>query len=316
MKTKPTKRIELEEYVRINGIHQYLFHSGTNDENPVMLFLHGGPGSPASLFAHAFQNRWEDLFTVVHWDQRGAGKTLTKNPHSYPTVDLLIQDVLEIIAYLKQKYHQEKIVLLGHSWGSVLGSIFIKRHPEAIEYYIGAGQVIDKRESERLSYARVREAILRASDTQALKKLEALGEYPGQELNDEWLKKSLQLRKLQRKYHLIAKSKVSPLRIILTSPLFTWSDLAALVKGNKANRALVAFLGRFTLNSEPADYEVPIYYIIGEDDWQTPAALAQEYFTRIHGPHKKFFLMPHAGHMAMVDQPGQFLDVLSEIRTV
>jgi pimeloyl-ACP methyl ester carboxylesterase len=155
MKTKPTKLIELEEYVPINGIRQYLFHSGARYENPVMLFLHGGPGSQASLFAHAFQDGWDDLFTVVHWDQRGAGKTLTKNPDSYPTVDLLIQDMLEIIGYLKQRYQQNKIVLLGHSWGSVLGSLFIKRHPDAIAYYLGVGQVIDKRESERLSYARV-----------------------------------------------------------------------------------------------------------------------------------------------------------------
>ncbi|HEX9068683.1 MAG TPA: alpha/beta hydrolase [Ktedonobacterales bacterium] len=315
MKTTPTKLIELEEYVPINGIRQYLFHSGTSYENPVMLFLHGGPGSPASLFAHVFQDRWEDLFTVVHWDQRGAGKTLTKNPHSYPTVDLLIEDLLEIIQYLKQRYQREKIVILGHSWGSVLGSVFIKHHPDAVEYYIGVGQVISKRESERLNYARVREAILQANDTNALKKLDALGEYPGQELDDEWLKKSLRLRTLQGKFHLTVKSKVSPFKIIRTSPLFKFSDLTALVKGSKANRTLVDFLGKFDLNAEPADYEVPIYYIIGEDDWQTPAALAQDYFTRIHAPFKKFFLMPHAGHMAMVDQPAQFFDILSEMRT-
>jgi pimeloyl-ACP methyl ester carboxylesterase len=315
MKTRPTKLIELEEYVPINGIRQYLFHSGTRYENPVMLFLHGGPGSPASLFAHAFQDRWGDLFTVVHWDQRGAGKTLTKNPDSYPRVDLLLQDVLEIIQYLKQRYQQEKIVLLGHSWGSVLGSLFIKQHPDVVEYYIGVGQVIDKRESERLSYARVREALLRAHDTNACKKLEALGDYPGTELNDEWLKKSLQLRKLKRKYHLTEKPKVSPLRIILTSPRFKWSDLGALVKGAKANKALVDFLGRFNLNAEPTDYEVPIYYILGADDWQTPAVLAQEYFARIQAPFKRFFLIPQAGHMAMGDQPTQFLAVLSEIGT-
>lgn len=316
MKTKPTKLIEFEEYVQINGIRQYLYHSGTSYENPVMVFLHGGPGSAASLFAHAFQDRWEELFTVIHWDQRGTGKTLTKNPNSYPTVDALLQDLLEIIHYLKQRYHKEKLVILGHSWGSVLGTLFIKQHPEDIDYYIGVGQVIDKRESERLSYARVKAAILEANDTDALKKLEALGDYPGEELDAEWLKKSLQLRKLQGKYHLVVKTNVSPVKIILTSPVFKFSDLAALIKGAKANRALVDFLGRFDLNTEPADYEVPIYYIMGEDDWQTPAALAQDYFTRIHAPNKRFFLIPHAGHMAMVDQPAQFFDVLAEIKNL
>jgi pimeloyl-ACP methyl ester carboxylesterase len=109
---------------------------------------------------------------------------------------------------------------------------------------------------------------------------------------------------------------VSPLSIVLSSPLFKWSDLVALVRGTKANKALVDFLGRFNLNAEPTGYEIPLSYIMGEDDWQTPAALAQEYFARIQAPDKRFFLLPHAGHMAMVDQPTQFLAVLSEMRAV
>jgi pimeloyl-ACP methyl ester carboxylesterase len=317
MTATSTKHIDLEEYVLINGIRQYLYHSGTSAEHPVMLFLHGGPGSPSSLFAHAFQGRWEELFTVVHWDQRGAGKTLTKNPHAYPTVEHLLQDTLEIVHYLREKYQQEKIVILGHSWGSVLGSLFVKRHPEIVEYYLGVGQVIDKRESERLAYARVKASILQADDTKALKTLDSLGEYPGEQLDAEWLKKSLQLRKLQGKYPLTAtKAQVSSFKLILTSPVFKLSDLAALIKSGKANKTLFDFLGRFNLNAEPADYAVPIYYIMGEDDWQTPATLVQGYFTQIHAPSKQFFLILHAGHMAMVDQPAQFFAALAEINTM
>jgi pimeloyl-ACP methyl ester carboxylesterase len=143
-----------------------------------------------------------------------------------------------------------------------------------------------------------------------------LGDYPGEALDEHWLKKTLQLRKLQGKYPLAAKANVSPIKLILTSPVFKFSDLAALIKGNKANNALVDFLGRFNLNAEPSDYAVPIYYIMGEDDWQTPATLVQDYFTRIHAPSKEFFVMPHAGHMTMVDQPAQFFDVLAEIKKI
>jgi pimeloyl-ACP methyl ester carboxylesterase len=244
MLKKQSKKVTgIEEYVLINGIHQYLFHAGTTDENPVLLFLHGGPGSAASLFAHAFQDNWEELFTVIHWDQRGTGKTLTKNPKSYPTVDVLLQDVLEIVHYLKNRYHKQKIVLLGHSWGSVLGAIFVKQYPEEVAYYIGVGQVIHKLASERLSYAKVKEAIVQAHDQSALKKLEALGNYPGEQLDAAWLRKSLQLRKLQGKYHLTVKTKATPLKTLLTSPLFTFSDLSALIKENKANKELIAFLG-------------------------------------------------------------------------
>ena len=314
LKKRSKKAMGVEEYVLINGIHQYLFHSGTTDENPVLLFLHGGPGSSAALFAHAFQDKWEELFTVIHWDQRGTGKTLTKNPEAYPTVDMLLQDVLEIVHYLKSRYHKQKIVLLGHSWGSVLGSLFIKDHPEEVAYYIGVGQVMNKLASERLSYAKVKEVIVQANDSRDLKKLEALGDYPGAQFDTQWLKKSLQLRKLQGKYHLTRKSNVSPLKTLLTSPLFQFSDLSALIKGNKANKELMAFLGSFDVNTNPGEYQVPLYYIAGEDDWQTPAALTHDYVQRIKAPDNKICIIPNAGHMTMVDQPTLFLSILRDIK--
>ncbi len=313
-KKRSKKAMGVEEYVLINGIPQYLFHSGTTDENPVLLFLHGGPGSAASLFAHAFQDKWEELFTVIHWDQRGTGKTLTKNPENYPTLDVLLQDILEIVHYLKSRYHKQKIVLLGHSWGSVLGSLFIKDYPEEVAYYIGVGQVINKLASERLSYAKVKEVIVQANDQSDLKKLQALGDYPGEQFDAQWLKKSLQLRKLQGKYHLTMKSKVSPLKTLLTSPLFTFSDLFALIKGNKANRELMAFSGRFDVHAEPTAYNVPLYYVVGEHDWQTPVALTQDYVQRINAPEKKIYIIPNAGHMTMVDQPALFLSILRDIK--
>ncbi len=314
LKKNAKKAIGIEEYVLINGIHQYLFHSGTTDENPVLLFLHGGPGSSASLFAHAFQDNWEELFTVVHWDQRGTGKTLMKNPEKYPTVDVLLQDLLEIVHYLKSRYNKSKIVLLGHSWGSVLGSLFIKDHPEEVAYYIGVGQVINKRASERLSYIKMKEAIVQANDSRDLKKLEALGGYPGEQFDTQWLKKSLQLRKLQEKYHLTRQSKVSPLKTLLTSPLFHLSDFSALIKGNKANKELMTFLGSFDVNVYSVEYQVPLYYIVGEDDWQTPSALMLDYVQRIEAPQKKLYIIPNAGHMAMIDQPALFLRTLQDIK--
>ncbi|GCE10174.1 alpha/beta hydrolase [Tengunoibacter tsumagoiensis] len=314
MKKQSKKATGVEEYVLINGIHQYLFHSGTIDENPVLLFLHGGPGSAASLFAHAFQDRWEELFTVVHWDQRGTGKTLTKNPESYPTLEVLLQDILEIVHYLKSRYHKQKIVLLGHSWGSVLGSLFVQNHPEEVEYYIGVGQVINKLASERLIYAKVKEAIVQANDQRDLKKLEALGDYPGEQSDPQWLKKSLQLRKLQGKYHLTMKSNVSPLKTLWASPLFRFSDLSALVKGNKANKEIMDLLGSFDLNAAPIDYKVPLYYIAGEQDWQTPLALVQDYVQRINAPEKKIYIIPNAGHMTMIDQLALFLNSLRDIK--
>jgi pimeloyl-ACP methyl ester carboxylesterase len=313
MKNKLKRLIYIEEYVSINGINQYLFHSGTKYDNPVMLFLHGGPGSAESLFAHAFQEKWEDIFTVVHWDQRGSGKTLTNNPDKYPTIDLMLKDLFEIIQYLKKKYNKQKIIILGHSWGSVLGSTFIKQYPEEVAYYIGVGQVINMIENERVGYEKVKELILQANDKKSLKKLEVLGDYPGDKFNSNFMEKCGKLRRLQGKYNLAVKMGLSIGITVFKSPIFKLSDLSALIKGTKANEKVLESLFLFDLKSESEEYKVPIYYILGGNDWQTPYVIAEEYFNRINAPYKNFYLIPNAGHMTMLDQPQLFFEALLEI---
>lgn len=226
MKNKFKREIYNEEYININGISQYLFHSGTDENNPVMLFLHGGPGSAESIFAYSFQ----EIYTVVHWDQRGAGKTLIRNPNKFPTIDLMLEDLYQIIQYLKERYNKEKIILLGHSWGSVLGSTFVLKHPEEVEYYIGVGQVVNMIENERVGYEKVKEMIIEADDKRALKKLEALGNYPEDKFENDTFLKIGKLRKLQNKYKLAISLNFKIISIVLKSPIMKFSDISALVK--------------------------------------------------------------------------------------
>ncbi|MED0669068.1 alpha/beta hydrolase [Aneurinibacillus aneurinilyticus] len=318
MKNKVGKPILIEEYVLINGIEQYLFHSGTNVDNPVLLYLHGGPGSAESLFAHLFQDQLEKIFTIVHWDQRGAGKTLIKNKDKYPTIDLMLQDLFEVIQYLKKKYNKQKIILLGRSWGSVLGITFIKRFPEEVAYFIGVAQVISMLENERVGYEKLKELIFQAGDQKSLDKLKAIGNYPGEKLiiDSQFLKKCTKIRKLQGKYNLAGKIDLPIMLKVLKSPIFKWSDITALLKGLKANRyVLETFLANFDLHTEPADFQVPVYYILGDQDWQAPYVIAQEYFNKIQAPRKQLFLLPGAGHRIMIDQTELFVSALSTIRT-
>ncbi|MCZ8518311.1 MULTISPECIES: alpha/beta fold hydrolase [Paenibacillus] len=306
MKKKEGRRpIYLEEYVPINGIHQFLYHLGTRHDNPVLLFLHGGPGSVESLFTRAFQAKWEEMYTVVHWDQRGAGKTLTRNPDQYPTIELMLQDLYEVVQYLKGKYSKRRIVILGHSWGSVLGSLYIRKHPEDAACYIGVGQVVNMLENEQIGYNKVKEKIVQAGDQRSLKKLESIGEYPGDQIvfNPEFLKKCRKVRKLQGKYQLAVKIDLGIWITVFKSPLFRFSDILAFRQIFKANAHLHRFLGSFDLRAESTAYQVPIYYISGENDWQAPYIIAQQYFDEIEAPHKEIFIIPGAGHMAMMDQP-------------
>lgn len=313
MKNKSKKLIYIEEYVTINGIEQYFFHSGTNFDNPVMLFLHGGPGSAESVLAYAFQEKWEYIYTVVHYDQRGAGKTLKRNPYKYPTIDLMLQDLFETIQYLKKKYNKQKIVLLGHSWGSVLGSIFIKKYPEEIAYYIGANQVVSMFENECIGYEKVKELIIQSKDSKSLRMLEEIGEYPVKKINDSTIKKLMKVRKLQGKYNL--GFKMGPLLWTeIKSPIFQLSDLfMLLVKAFKANKEITEFLFSFSLMDESSEYKVPIYYILGDKDWQAPYVIAEEYYKIINASKKNIYIIPDAGHMSMLDKQDLFFDTLLEI---
>lgn len=311
MKNKNNRLICIDEYVRINGIDQFLFHLGTSFDNPVMLYLHGGPGSVESLLTGVFQDKWEEIYTVVHWDQRGAGKTLTRNSDKLPTVELMLQDLFEVVQYLKKKYNKKKIVLFGHSWGSVLGSIFIRKHPEEIEYYIGAGQIISMMENEQVGYNKIKELIEQAGDKKSLKKLESIGEYPGGKVVFD--KEFLKVRKLQGKYKVGLELGMDIWIAIFKSPVFKFSDIIAFMKSFKANSKVLSFLGSFNLRTEVKEYKVPVYYVLGGNDWLAPYVIAEYYFKEIKAPNKEVFIIPNAGHFLMMDQPGLVFDALSAI---
>ncbi|MFD3269280.1 alpha/beta fold hydrolase [Paenibacillus dendritiformis] len=285
MKNRLNREIFFTEYVSINGIDQFLFHSGTSCENPVMLFLHGGPGAAKSLFTRVFQEKWEEIYTVVHWDQRGTGKTLTRNPDKLPTIDLMLQDVYEVIRYLKGNYNKEKIVVFGHSWGSVLGSVFIKRHPEDVAYYIGAAQVVNMLQNEQVGYNKVKELIEQAGDKKSLKKLEKIGEYPGSKIvfDRAFLQKCEAVRKLQGQYELALKIDFGIWLAAVTSPIFQLSDISSFKKAFQANQHVLAYLADFDLTAESAEYQVPVYYLLGGRDWQAPFIIAENYFADISG---------------------------------
>lgn len=317
MRNRLNRQIFIAEYVPINGIDQFLFHSGTNCENPVMLFLHGGPGSAESLFTRAFQEKWEEIYTVVHWDQRGAGKTLAKNPGKRPTVDLLLEDLFEIIQYLKRKYNKQKIVLLGHSWGSVLGSVFIRKYPEEAAYYIGVAQVVNMLENERVGYNKLKELIEQAGDKKSLYKLKAIGEYPGEKIafDRAFLKKCQRVRKLQGKYKLALKIDISIWMASFRSPIFKLSDIVSFMRASKANENVLSYLGTFDLTSQSPKYQVPVYYVLGGNDWQAPYVLAEKYFAGLSAPNKELYVIPDAGHMMMMDQPQLCFNAISDIHS-
>jgi proline iminopeptidase len=156
---------------------------GADRDNPILIFVHGGPGTVEMPFAWAFQRPWEDFFTVVQYDQRGAGRSfLLENPKKIAptlTIERYRDDAIELIELLRKKYGKRKVFLLGHSWGSIVGLSVAAERPDLLFAYIGMGQYIDPKGGERAGYDWTMAQAKADSNTPALKELEALEPFPG-----------------------------------------------------------------------------------------------------------------------------------------
>jgi pimeloyl-ACP methyl ester carboxylesterase len=172
--------IEEAAYVRIGGIDQWIQIRGQDRNNPVLLCVHGSPGGTWLPLTALFVP-WEKEFTVVQWDQRGAGKTLESTGASVAdtmSVDRMTQDGIEVAEFLRAHLHKDKIVLLGHSWGSLLGVHMARRRPDLFHAYVGTGQVSSMPRSLQISYAQLLERARKADDSRAVMQLEKSGAPP------------------------------------------------------------------------------------------------------------------------------------------
>jgi pimeloyl-ACP methyl ester carboxylesterase len=278
--------------------------------------LHGGPGSSNAFFAHILRPYW-DFSNVVYYDQRGTGKTLKKNkaiPNNL-TMDVFISDLKQTISYIKKKYQTDRIVLLGQSWGTMLGTHYILKHPDDVIGYIGTGQVVDARREMKIVYDKLKDTLESAGAKKDLKKLNALGDYPNVSA-DNFYNQVMPFQRLQSKHGLaINVSKV--VKTTLKSPVFRLSDLFLLPKGSKLTHQSPDILNILLDYGiwDITDYPVPVYYILGRDDWQVPSILAAEYFEKINAPRKKLYWIENAGHVTDVDNPADFCKAVKEVVT-
>ncbi|MGL5068530.1 MAG: alpha/beta fold hydrolase [Sarcina sp.] len=305
-----------QEYVNINGILQFLYHSGTSYDNPVMLFIHGGPGITESNYAYLMQEEWEKDYTIVHFDQRGSGKTLVENPENYPSMDDILNDTKEIVEYIKEKYKKDKVVIAGYSWGSIVGSLFIKKHPKDVLCYIGIGQVIDMMENERLLFKKLRYEFEKLGNRRNLRELKSIGEYPEKACSKTMRSKFDKVERLQRRSSLAGGKTLFMMKSFIKSPLFRLRDLKGFILSRKSNEKLVEFLMKFNLYDYSFNYEVPIFYILGENDWQVPTMISKKYFKEIHASQKEIYIIKNAKHRPMFENKEEFDRVLKKISYV
>ncbi|MGH7694136.1 MAG: alpha/beta fold hydrolase [Gemmatimonadaceae bacterium] len=311
--------IEILEQVDISGTKQWVSIRGLNKANPVLLMIHGGPGSPVMGMSWAFQKPWEDFFTVVQYDQRGMGKnflsTDTTAVAPTMTVDRLTQDAEEVVAYLRRKLNKEKVVVLGFSFGSTLGTRLAAAKPEWLHAYVGVGQSASG--GERYLYERVVAVATALNDTMALRELKSIAPYPPATGFD--LDKALLARKYARMYDggWYGKDDFN-LYFALPEwgPEYTQADVDAHLPALKWAERHVMMGGRTsgTGPNRPTGrdgvFRVPIILAMGRYDLHTPYEGARIWFEKVSAPNKKFITFERSSHFPMFEEPGRFLAML------
>lgn len=312
--------IDTLERVELGGIPQWISVRGRDRRNPVLLYLHGGPGFPTMPVSYRWQRPWEEYFTVVQWDQRGAGKTYAASDPAAVrptlTVPRMVADAEELVRHLRARYGHGKIVLLGHSWGSVIGVELARRHPEWFHAYVGMGQVVDVAEQERLGYEALVDSATRARDTAALRELRALAPYPERD-GATPVEKLYAERKWMRAYG--GYNHQQPHddyygALVAMSPVYTDAEVGAFGPAIEFSfRALWPQLQRHAI-WEVTELRVPVVLLHGVHDLTTPLSLAERWYAGLRAPSKALVRFERSAHMVMMEEPGRlFLHLVQDV---
>lgn len=309
------KGICLYETPEINGIRQYIQIRGADKKAPLMLFLHGGPGGSMAGLCHVMQPEWEHHFTVVNWDQRNACKTYLANKSNAAaisqsgTLEDYMADIDAVIAYLHTVYDFEKIILMGFSWGSLIGAEYAKRHGETVSHYIGVGQFIHYIDGLHYSCEWLRKVVKDApADVEKINAFE--NSIPDPPQMTPAFMNSLQVFSMLGAKYIAKDGRAFPIKSLLTSPFLRFGEKMAMVHGNPK-----LFSGTYqTMLSHDfrnnLHFDMPVLFVSGDEDFVCPNELLAQHFGQITAPQKKNVVISKATHTCFYDQPTAFLDTI------
>ncbi|TKI54098.1 alpha/beta hydrolase [Brevibacillus antibioticus] len=311
----PPNSIASLENIKLGGIEQSILIRGKDKCNPVLLFLHGGPGYPQIAYARKHQSLLEEDFVVVNWDQRGAGKSYHWGMTDQDMqLDKLISDTAELTVFLKNRFQQQKIFLVGHSWGSLLATLTVQKHPEHYYSYIGVGQVANSPLGEEVSYQYVLEEAKRRQNEQAIRDLESIGPPPYKHprkdatLERKWVMAFGGSERKTNSYNDLING-------VLFAPEYTWLDGVRLALGDSFSRTtLLPQTRQINLSQTVPQLQVPAYYGMGRHDYMTPSSVAYEYYEKLLAPDKQFIWFEESAHFPHFEEPEKFHQMMVQIR--
>ncbi|HVU15817.1 MAG TPA: alpha/beta hydrolase [Candidatus Didemnitutus sp.] len=296
-----TAGINESGYLDIGGIPQWVQIRGDDVRNPVLFFLHGGPGGSALVLGTAWRP-WENRYTIVHWDQRGSGRTFEKNGATggqLLTIDRMAADGLAVVEHLRGKFPGRPIILMGHSWGTVLGVTMIRTRPDWFAAYVGVAQVTNTRRNGTVRFEKLVAKLRAQGLVDETRALESIGPPPYGTDGAKWAT-------LQRAADALGADPVTPKLPRPLPPEIRPTDREIIGRGMVFSRQQVMTngeFGRLDLAAAGTKFAVPMFLISGAEDFVTPWELAEEFCRQIEAPHKEFVRIEGEGHFFPFNAP-------------
>ncbi|WP_319563054.1 alpha/beta hydrolase [Marispirochaeta sp.] len=300
--------------VRLGGYKQSILIRGLDRDNPIIIFLHGGPGYPCLSYIKKYQSELEKYFVIVNWDQRGSGKSFSPFiPAGSMTEQQLIIDLDDLVNYVRNRFNKEKIIIVGHSWGTVLGISYSKIHSEKVLAYVGIGQVINHEKAELIGYQFTTNRANETKNEKAIKELESIGKPPYTLASR---KMAIQRKWLNRyggnEITVICKNEI--MKSIISSPEYSLFDGLKFFVGNIYSvTKLYKYLEQTDFEKSDKEYSVPIYFCAGKHDYITPSGLTEEHYNQISAPQKELYWFEKSGHEPHLEEKEKFTDVMNRV---
>lgn len=314
------RAVDEQQVLTLGGVPQFVHVRSQHTRNPVLLFLHGGPGSTVSDIAYSYQRPWEDFFTVVNWDQRGAGRSAAclDDDLTSLTRQQLVDDAVELIDHLRARFAVDRVVLVGQSWGTVLTLCVAAARPELLHAAVVQGLAVDWLASPELLYRRLCDGAGAAGDTDELSRLTALGPPPrgedpavlvdwamalGVGFPDQNTWHNLKGEGDSWGHRMEALAWLSP--DIEPEELADQQARAQSPAARRRHEAGMAMAMTWNADEEVGTrFDVPLVVMMGRHDRQTDVDVARAYYERVSAPWKKWVEFPNAAHALNIEQPG------------
>jgi pimeloyl-ACP methyl ester carboxylesterase len=305
--------IDETKFIEVNGAEEWITIRGDDRDNPVILFLHGGPSEANSPFVE-FYTPFEKDFVFVQWDQPGAGKTYIRAGSHRPklTIESMAADGIAVAQYVASELHKPKIILIGQDWGGVLGVRMIRQRPDLFSAFLGTGQTIGMAGTQDALYEYALGHATASHDQKMLDALKQLGPPPYNTLERYGQFQDCCRNPFWPPDDVAAINRIKGLLVM--TPSLSLAEVYGWYKGLRTGEVELdtMLMTMEDLRQTDTAFSVPVFFIQGEDDNVTPTSLVADYISKIQAPAKKLDIVPGAGHFVMWTHPDEFLIFLRE----